>query len=530
VALLAHRGGPATEAWLPYAVGRLQLLEGDATSAAKTFRALVRSHPQHRSWFYHAAWAAALIGDHTELAYLLAATADRPEHWAVACVSLTVAPDTSTGTATPATSTWSAKVFTAHLALSQGRPPPALPDDEPDEPVGHRLEWLRAQLGRGFALDDSAGLVGLLASALFRRLPQAEQLLWNGLHAEDGAALLADAAFLYGHGRAAYALAAHHLRHQQPDLARAALDRTGWPSGTAHTLLLAWAEACAGDTADAYDRLRRLAEAGESRARRALPRLDRIRQDRDLSRLADMPDTIDLATCSHLVTRARDTGTVDTVVALLSRVCLRSSDPRRTKALRDLVGALVLPDRLDDLLLGRAQWDRIKALGVGALPETERLARARPGNAALALAGAEVALRFGEPLTALRFLTRVQGNARMRGDDAGRRAVEALTAALAGADSPVTAEESPVLRLLDAARLADTAPERCLELLSGDWARHDLARVVDLRPSLGWWCTRVGRIRKVPASLVAAVRSLATPRFRRWTDPPGPLRYRDPRP
>lgn len=539
--------------WLPYATARLQLLDGDPAPALP---ALARTAAGDPSWRYHAAWAAALSGDRDGVALQYTAAEDSPDRWTIACVLLDADPETAgrigIGAAALQASPWGAAVFTARLqagTLGPRDPRVVVPPDDPAAPMTERLERLRLDLGcrhaRGAALTD------LVASGLFDRLPKAERLLWTGLRGRAGDL---DEAARLGHPRAPLVLAVHHLERHDLDTATAALTRVAWRTDATVTLLRTWIDARttgatdlpAGDARTHYllGNLRLAKDPAEAArhftaaltaaptagtapadtatlaacatlaaggvpaggvpaVERPIPgRIDWVRWMVTVGRLADAPETATLDACTGLVDALERAGTrtgpvADTITELLIRACVRDRSPRRTKGLRRLVYRLAphTVDRLDELLLAASWRDRLAGRGAAARKDVAGLT-AR--TAAPALVAAEVWLRVGEPSTALRVLREVPRDA------PGHALVAALIGTLDGTADPDTLTDLPILR---AAALARSAPERCVELLATTGA--DLTRVLDLRPSLGWWCARIVRARTIPEPLRDAIRALA---------------------
>ncbi|MFD9502526.1 hypothetical protein [Streptomyces sp. NPDC060035] len=264
---LTHEAGP----WLPYVLGRLHLLDGDAARARDLLVPLASDGSSLPQWRYHAAWSQLLSGDRAGLWTLTGTMAQGPDDWALACLLLDTEPD-----AVPSTNAAHAaatappgyeRIARVRRDLAAGSRPPTAPGRTapglPAEGGGspERLEALRTALGEAYGRTaGAADMAVLLREPLYRRLPRADRLLWSGLVAlreepEEGRRLLG-AALALGHERAALVLAAHHLEERRP--ARAHRLLTG-RSGPKAELLRVWAEAAGGGADEAIaDRLQQL--------------------------------------------------------------------------------------------------------------------------------------------------------------------------------------------------------------------------------------------------------------------------------
>ncbi|WP_066947832.1 tetratricopeptide repeat protein [Streptomyces lushanensis] len=267
---LTREAGP----WSAYALGRLHLLDGDAARARDLLVPLTRSDTSVPQWRYHAAWSQLLCGDRAGLRPLIGTMTRRPEDWALACLLLDADPDAVPGTeaehAAATAPPGYERIARVRRDLAAGRRPAGAEDRPVPGPPGEggglpeRLEALRTALGEAYGGAGPSEMAALLRNPLYRRLPQADRLLWSGLLAlrgepEEGRRLLG-AALALGHERAALVLAAHHLEERRPGRAHRLL--TG-RSGAKAELLRVWAEAAGGGSDEMIaDRLERLAARG----------------------------------------------------------------------------------------------------------------------------------------------------------------------------------------------------------------------------------------------------------------------------
>ncbi|MCX3061400.1 hypothetical protein OFY01_16865, partial [Streptomyces sp. GXMU-J5] len=261
-ALLAEIAeGPDTAPWVAYALGRHHLLQGRARQAHDALSAVARKLPDRTDLAYHAAWARLLDGRHREVTERV--TADAP--WPLLCLLLDADPDhvlppgarerilTAAGPLAP--------VVRARLLMADGRRPAAdLPGWERLDLRGtalpHRLEALRTMLAAELSRGRAAEAERLTGLPLFRKLPRAEQRLWEGATDRSGdprrAVRLLVEAHALGRDRAAQIRAAMELRAGNPDAVHPLLDGA---RGRVAELLRARAEIALGDLEAARRRL-----------------------------------------------------------------------------------------------------------------------------------------------------------------------------------------------------------------------------------------------------------------------------------
>ena len=276
--------------WLPYAIGRLRLLEGDTRQAVAALGPLAESagtDPVLWQWGYHAAWAWLLIGDREGVARCFSRVYGGPGGWAVACLLRDADPDRDLGgqvtrtieTAPPAF----AAIASTRIGLADGRREPGEPPWQPGTgSLPEDLEALRTLMGLRAARRDGR-LAETVRTPLFRRLPAQERLMWTGLslmetEPERGRELLEAAARDHGYGRAALVLAAldaeqgryattmHLLDGQAAFGTPGAAGASAGLAGPKPQLLIAWARARGGREREAVEILEGLAAEGKRAA------------------------------------------------------------------------------------------------------------------------------------------------------------------------------------------------------------------------------------------------------------------------
>ncbi|MFG2524324.1 hypothetical protein [Streptomyces sp. NPDC048527] len=261
--------GGDSRPWGRYALGRAQLLEGNADLAAKNLVVVADAFPDRPDLGYHAAWAQLLCGEHEEAGRrcraLLAGGDARV--WPLGCLLTDADPghratDEERTVMKGAAHAFTA-VVTARLRLAEGQEPGV---DLAWDPLGAEgatvpelLEALRTLLGAEVAGGRRNAVGHLTALSLFGRLPLPEQQLWRGLLAlpEDPgrARSLLEQAHGQGHDRATLVLAVTELNAGHPDRAADLLEGTRGPKAE---LVRARAELALGRTAEAGRRLDRL--------------------------------------------------------------------------------------------------------------------------------------------------------------------------------------------------------------------------------------------------------------------------------
>lgn len=257
--------------WLDFAIGRAQLLVGNAGQAAEILVPLAQRHPERPQWNYHAAWALALRGDRDGVR--------RHFHggdWPVGALLLDTDPGLAdelerelTRHGVPAEHTDAVRT---RLALARRERPDLLTRPLIVGGLPEALESLRTMLGQRLTgaptpfIDDTV-------RAMVAHLPLADQLLWTGLAALStdrgrGRAALEQAAHRLGYPRAALVLAVHHLEEGRYGEAEPLLARFDGRTDPDFRVLRAWCRSRVDD--DATAELEQLATSGNSRAHYAL--------------------------------------------------------------------------------------------------------------------------------------------------------------------------------------------------------------------------------------------------------------------
>ncbi|MEU6662296.1 hypothetical protein [Streptomyces sp. NPDC046821] len=268
--LAAIADGPDSRPWGRYALGRAQLLDGDADLAAKNLVVVADEFPDRFDLGYHAAWAQMLCGEQEAAARRCRAlVADGGAGvWPLGCLLTDADPGRPPSPEERTAMQGAAHAFTAvvaaRLKLAEGKEPGVDLAWDPlgaeDATVPELLETLRTVLGVEIAAGRQA-MAGhqLTALSLFGRLPLPEQLLWRGLLAlpgdPDRARSLLDEARGQGHDRAALILAVTELNAGNPARAADLLDGVRGPKAE---LVRARAELALGRVAEAEHRLDRL--------------------------------------------------------------------------------------------------------------------------------------------------------------------------------------------------------------------------------------------------------------------------------
>jgi hypothetical protein len=552
--------------WLAYAIGRLHLVEGDATQAARVLVPLADRQPQ---WHYHAAWALLLLNDRSGIATRFAAARGSADRWTIGCLLIEADPDAATSVAdelsTSGLSPTGTRVVEARVALAQRDRPEPLDVVPADATTAEVLETLRTTLAMSFSRRDISAMTAAMSSPVFRRLPLADQLLWSGLAelpTDLGRLLLEQAADGLGYARAALVLTVH-------DFANGAqagrLDRLSWRTDPTIELVRGWADVTAGNGDAAVARFTALAAHGESRAnhalgnlwlRRAVTRADfataarafraapdvqillhcaELAADPDgsmadcaadwpavgdaspwvrwmvaLAALAVEPAAVDLAVCECLVTILDDAdapseAAVTTVAFGLATAALSVGDADRDEVLIGLLGRLANRTGYREV---------VRILGIAAAGA----ARRRPAapqftatGAAGALVLAEHSLTSGDPLAAADHLRTVAPD-----HDLEARFCELAADLLQDRPAPADIVEPDAdsrsglaFRILVAASVAKSDPERGLAVLAPLLREQDLTGMVDLHNALPLLCAGIRR-NQVPDYLVRLVRQART--------------------
>lgn len=213
---------------LDMALGRLYLLEGNASRASQILTPLADRIPSQPRWHYYVTWAAALAGERN-LTPHYSRLPQWPGRWSVTCLLWDLDPGlaTETGFMTSLDEAPSPHLdlVKARLSLARGIVPPAgFGYESSAATLEEKLEGLRTVLGYEVFIGNHKGLAQHLASPLFARLPKADQVMWLGLDSliqgnlSQGRTLLGEAANRLGHPRASLALAAHLLENHTNQL------------------------------------------------------------------------------------------------------------------------------------------------------------------------------------------------------------------------------------------------------------------------------------------------------------------------
>ena len=263
---------------LDTALGRLYLLEGEAKKAAKHFEVLVEKRPKQFRWRYYACWASILCGDFDRVADHFSDAANWKGKWTIACLMLDAIPELAEQkkvytlldqVTSPFTSIASVRKA---LALTK-RAPNTLEWQQGKGTFEEDLEALRTHLGFAFYMNDRASMEKAISMALFHRLPMADQIMWQGLHARltgniaRSHALLEEAATKWEYPRAAFILAVWLMevgRLNETDyfLSRAGRERTD----PKLALLRAYIHARDDRTEKAFESLEQLIALNQPRA------------------------------------------------------------------------------------------------------------------------------------------------------------------------------------------------------------------------------------------------------------------------
>ncbi|MFF1689989.1 MULTISPECIES: hypothetical protein [unclassified Streptomyces] len=252
--------------WGRYALGRAQLLEGNADLAVKNLVVVADAFPDRPDLGYHAAWAQLLCGEREEAGRrcrTLLADGDA-RAWPLGCLLTDADPGHRPTAVERAAMQGAGHAFTAvvaaRLRLAEGQEPGV---DLAWDPLGAEgatvpelLEALRTLLGIEVAGGRRNAAGHLTALSLFGRLPLPEQQLWRGLLAlpddPDRARSLLEQARGQGHDRATLVLAVTELHAGHPDRAAELLEGARGPKAE---LVRARAELALGRTAEAGQRL-----------------------------------------------------------------------------------------------------------------------------------------------------------------------------------------------------------------------------------------------------------------------------------
>ncbi|HET8845603.1 MAG TPA: hypothetical protein VFN35_29315, partial [Ktedonobacteraceae bacterium] len=252
-------------------LGRLFLLKGnarEALAALTSLKSLAKEHPQ---WVYYTAWAYALTGSSTEIVQLFLTLAGWPGQWAIASLLVDRNPQLA--------EECGAVALLKNIAEMDGPLAPVLkqklaltcklyPRNKVVKPAGGssflegELEILRIQLA---STDEASEIEQLIRQPLFRRLPLADQLFWEGLlvwrqnDQKQGLALLERAARSMGNRRAALFLGVYLLQHAQKEQARPYLALALPKQGKSRSRLISiYLEGCDGSLDSAIQQCQQL--------------------------------------------------------------------------------------------------------------------------------------------------------------------------------------------------------------------------------------------------------------------------------
>jgi hypothetical protein len=267
------------------AIGRLQLIEGNARAAAATLAPLADRHPEEPRWGYYAAWAAALSGDDKAVRRRLSTLDTWTGRWTVAALLNDLAPGHHDSRRTSRTRRPTKEPTADYAIVNEARHKLARMETPPAfkwHPSGRGgieqdLEALRTALGNAAYSSQAREVERLIAMPLFSRLPLPDRLVWQALHAllrgdrAHARVLLRDSATRLGYGRAALVLAVLELEDGNVAEGKWALERAaGTRMDAKIELLRAHLDALEGHPSEAAVRLERIAADSGPRAQYAL--------------------------------------------------------------------------------------------------------------------------------------------------------------------------------------------------------------------------------------------------------------------
>lgn len=267
--------GRDTGPWRDYALGRAQLLDGEARHAEFLLASAESAGLTGPDVQYHLAWARLLSDDPEGVRACYDAVTDEAGKWALRCLLQDADPAHPLPSPEPFRPVSLTKVARARQALIGDGPLPERVDIQalvtPDALQPDLFEALRTALGVAAARDQITELRALLDQALFARLPAAERLIWTALalratNPERSRQMLRRSREL-GRGRAAVLLAHDALENGRaaeiPDLLHDVRGRKA-------DLLRACATAHSGDTASALRSFSELSAHGLAQAAHAM--------------------------------------------------------------------------------------------------------------------------------------------------------------------------------------------------------------------------------------------------------------------
>ncbi|MFF3573717.1 hypothetical protein ACFYXQ_38765 [Nocardia jiangxiensis] len=530
---------PQAGDWLPYAIGRVHLVEGDAPGAARMLVPLADRHPGRSDWNYHAAWSLLLLGDRDGVAARFEA-ADPSQRWPVGLLLMEADPGAAQAVhetiIADGPDSLTASFVEARAALIRTGTASPVPDQHNGGTVAAQLERVRSGVAGGIAAAHPDRATKWVDDPWFTRLPLGDQLLWSGL-AWSKTALIAYAADGLRYARAALVLSVQNHDPSRLDRLRGRTDPTmellrAWADpGTAPArltklgerahyargqLLLAGrdfdaaatefrAAAAQGDTVprDAATLwwTTTVAAGAEVTEPRPVVHLNRSRRPTWLTWAAALlmaEDPVNgLDAAKHLVgvltrTQSPTAAGIRAAAAVIANAARETTDTDRVASLTALLDELATatcdPDalRIRELAAARAARGGDTALEVTGVPT--------------ALVVAERALAAADGTAALRALRSVPAD-----DTVEYRLCHQAAETLSGATAQPPDPWSPAMRLLVAAAQADETPMLSVTTLTPLLREHDLTGIVDLRNTLPHLQAGVSS-RRVPDYLSRLVR------------------------
>lgn len=225
---LARERVPEAAAWnRDFAVARLHLIEGDSVAATRLLQDVAARDPESGRVSYYACWAELLSsGSKAQLENRLHEYEDWEGAWTL--LSRVWDADPSGGEALRGSVLAGADPDFAALMRTRC----ALALDEELEPAPTRssscleeeIEALRTRLGQACVRRDLAGVNTRMENPLFRLLPKADRLFWEGMsnglrNDPEGARINFEEASALGHRRASWAIGVLYAQRGQIDQA-----------------------------------------------------------------------------------------------------------------------------------------------------------------------------------------------------------------------------------------------------------------------------------------------------------------------
>lgn len=225
---LAREKVPDAAAWKrDFAVARLHLIDGDSAAAARLLQDVAVRDQESGRVSYYACWAELLAtGNRAQLENWLSEYQDWDGAWTL--LSRVWDADPSGGEALRSTVLGEADPDFAALMRNRR----ALALDQELEPAATRssscleeeIEALRIRLGQACVRRDSAGVNARMENPLFRLLPKADRLFWEGMSNclrkdTESARIKFEEAYGLGHRRAAWAIGVLCAQRGQTDQA-----------------------------------------------------------------------------------------------------------------------------------------------------------------------------------------------------------------------------------------------------------------------------------------------------------------------